>query len=131
MLFRSRLFHEIRDPALEELCEVTPTMSKVPFLRWRKGQRFQMATHGLVSPMKLAPGRGALLHFKMFDDLPGKCETETARAQYFRGGAEYTVLGAAIRQAPNHSFYDPKHSIRYEGTQQLEALGMLSRERPF
>jgi hypothetical protein len=124
---RERVFQALKDPSLDHMRWQTPTMSKVPLVRWRKGQRFVKSTHALFTPMKLAPMRGALLHFKMFDDLPGKCEVEAAREQHFDKSREYKVLGAAIKEA-NGCFYDPAHSMRYEGTRQLESLGFLNSE---
>ena len=109
----------------------TPTMSKVALTRWRKGQKFNLSTHTLITPVKIAPMRGALLHFKMFDDLPGKCETEIARAQHHSGSREYRVLGAALRESATGSFYDPEISLRYEGTAQLEQLGYIKRNSAF
>jgi len=104
-----------------------PTVSKVPFLRWRAGQRFRHAQHFLTIPVAFARLRGVLLHFKMFDDLPGKCESEAAHGEYYRQGQEYRILGEAIRNLPNRSFYDPAISLRYEGPDQLVALKMMRR----
>ena len=106
-------------------------MSKVALTRWRKGQRFTQSTHGLETPVKVAPMRGALLHFKMFDDLPEKCAAEVVRAQHHAGSREYKVLAAAIKEAPNGSFYDPDISLRYEGTAQLEKLRYIRRDSAF
>lgn len=128
---RERLFKALKDPSLDAERSHTPTMSKVPLVRWRKGQRFRMSTHEFDTPMKLAPMRGALLHFKMFDDLPRKCEIEMERGQHFKGSREYRVLAAAIREAASGSFYDPAHSTRYAGTAQLLSLGFLKADAPF
>jgi len=116
---RTRLF-ESADPDIHP-----PTVSKVPLLRWHSGQRFILAQHALLEAMPLALVRGALLHYKMFDDLPAKCEAKTELAEYYAGGREYHILGAAIRKAPNGSFYDPAISVRYEGPEQLLALGLM------
>lgn len=102
-----------------------PTISKVPLVRWHKGQKFAMAQHALLTALPLAPMRGALLHFKMFDDLPVKCESDSARREYYEEGREYRILADAIRKAPNRSFYDPEISVRYEGPDQLVALGLM------
>ena len=100
------------------------TISKVPLVRWYKGLKFAMAQHALLGNLPLGPVRAALLHFKMFDDLPVKCESASVRREYYEEGREYRILAEAIRKAPNRSFYDPKYSVRYEGAAQLVALGL-------
>ena len=102
----------------------SPTISKVPLVRWYKGLKFAMAQHALLGNLPLGPVRAALLHFKMFDDLPVKCESASVRREYYEEGREYRILAEAIRKAPNRSFYDPKYSVRYEGAAQLVALGL-------
>jgi hypothetical protein len=87
--------------------------------------------HGLIAPVTLAPMRGALLHFKMFDDLPAKCQIEVARGEHFVGGLEYWALGKAIEQLPNNSFFDAEFSVRYANTEQLVSLGLMNNCDPF
>jgi Glycosyl transferase family 2 len=108
-----------------------PTMSTVPLIRWRKGRQFLIGRHGLNAGVWLAPMRGALLHFKMFDDLQEKCRIEVARGEHFDGAREYKVLLSAIEAAKGHSFYDPTVSIPFTDTQSLIALGLMSDQLPF
>jgi glycosyltransferase involved in cell wall biosynthesis len=117
---RARLFEQLNvefDP---------PTVSKLPLVRWRRGQRFSLCAHGVAKPLALAPMRASLLHFKMFDDIVEKCAIEVARKEHFDGAREYVALGQAIERAANRSFYDPRVSVRYEGTAQLVALDLMS-----
>jgi hypothetical protein len=114
-----------------EIKDWGPTVSKVPLLRWRKGQRFVLSTHALIKPVGLARMRGALLHFKMFDDLMEKCRIEVARKQHFGEASEYRTLGQAIDRAENRSFFDPKYSVRYTGTEVLLKLKLLNPAEPF
>jgi hypothetical protein len=123
---RARLFQSLPFVAFHP-----PTVSKVPLLKWRQGQRFTRAQHSLKEPMKLAPMRAALLHFKMFDDLPEKCRVEPARGQYFAHGREYLALAMAIERAPNHSFFDPEISRRYRDTKQLVQARVMHPRRPY
>lgn len=123
---RARIFRELKDLQFHP-----PTVSKLPFLRWQRGQKFVLSAHGLANPVALAPLRGALLHFKMFDDLPAKCNAEVARGQHFAGGREYWALGEVIGRAPNHSLFDPRCSVRYAGTSQLVSLGLMNDRDPF
>ena len=103
-----------------------PVMSKVPLVKWRTGQRFIVAQHAMLNPMPLAPMTGALLHFKMFDDLPGKCEAEVQRGEYYAQGLEYRDLGRLLQQLPTGSFFDPAVSVRYQNTTQLRSLGLTT-----
>ena len=75
--------------------------------------------------------RGALLHFKLFDDAPAECVEEIARGEHWNNAVEYRALGLAIEQAPNHSFFDPRYSVRYEGTSQLVSLRLMHDQDPF
>ena len=63
---RNRVFHAMKhDP---------PAASKVPLLRWQRGQAFGgSGAHCLAKQLTLAPMRGALLHCKMFHDIPARC----------------------------------------------------------
>jgi hypothetical protein len=108
-----------------------PTVSKVPLVKWSRGQRFTRAQHSLKKPMKLGPMRAALLHFKMFDDLPEKCRIEPVRGQYFAHGREYLAMAMAIESSKNRSFYHPDHSRRYVDTKQLVALRVMNEKRPY
>ena len=117
---RARLYRQYGVPS------APPVMSKVPLVKWRAGQRFIVAQHALLNPAPLAPMQGALLHFKMFDDLPLKCDVEVERGEYYAGGREYRALAMFIRNSPSRSFFDPRISIRYQNTNQLQALGLIT-----
>jgi glycosyltransferase involved in cell wall biosynthesis len=108
-----------------------PTVSKVPLVRWRKGQRFILVAHALAQPMRLASMRAALLHFKMFDDLPEKCRIETERQEHYEQGREYRALAAAIANSPDGTFFDAERSARFQSTGQLVDLGLMSASGPF
>jgi hypothetical protein len=116
---------------LPELRVDPPTVSKLPLVKWRRGQRFTLSTHALLQPMQLAPMRGALLHFKMFDDIVEKCRIEVERGQHFGGAREYRLLRAAIDRLPRRTFHDPKLSVRYVDTAGLLKTRILDAERPF
>jgi hypothetical protein len=122
---RARLFQQVQAGFSP------PTVSKVPLLRWRKGQEFLLVAHALAMKQPLARMRGALLHFKMFDDLPQKCEVEIRRGEHYAQGREYRALGAAIAQSPTGTFFHPEVSVRYGGTGQLAQLHILSDTKAF
>jgi hypothetical protein len=121
---RARVFHELE--------QGLPAASKVPLMRWRRGRRFGGGCHiAEADGLALAPMRGALLHFKMFDDIVGRCEEEVVRGEHYEGGREYASLGLAIEAAPGRCFFDRKVSVRYEGPAQLVSLGLMHAEDPF
>ncbi|HXR58304.1 MAG TPA: glycosyltransferase family 2 protein [Burkholderiales bacterium] len=108
-----------------------PTVSKVPLVRWSRGQRFANSAHSLGIEVPIAAMRGALLHFKLFDDIVEKCRVEVERGEHFRGAREYRALGAAIAAAPGGTFFGARISVRYEGPEQLLALGLISESAAF
>jgi hypothetical protein len=104
--------------------------SKVPLLHWREGLAFSSGAHTLTGRAALAPMRGALLHFKLFDDIVEKCRVEAERREHSEGGREYVALGRVLHEAPG-GFYDPGCSTRYEGPAQLVSLGLMDGHDPF
>jgi hypothetical protein len=122
----SRVFSEIPNGRRHP-----PIVSKVPLIRWQLGQKFGPGTHTLTVPVTLAPMRGALLHFKLFDDIPERCREEVARGEHHAGAREYVALGLAIERTPNRCFFDPRYSVRYESTNQLMSLGFMNDQDPF
>jgi hypothetical protein len=118
---RARLFWPLRNSGGFH----PPLATNVPLVKWRKGLRYRRATHSMAQPLALAPMRGAILHFKMFDTLLQTCADEAALREHYEHGREYRDLAAAIARAPNQSFVHPKYSVRYEGTGQLVSLGLM------
>jgi Glycosyl transferase family 2 len=108
-----------------------PIVSKVPLVRWRQGQKFGPGTHTVTVPITLAPMRGALLHFKLFDNMHARCEEEIARNEHHANAREYKALKLTIERAANNCFFDPQYSVRYEGTSQLMSLGFMNNQDPF
>ena len=101
-----------------------PTISKVPFVRWKAGMRFLNCTHSL-SPVPLAQMTGALLHFKFLDDFYERVRVETARGEHFAGGLEYKIYGQLLAQNPALNLRD-SHSVRLESSRQLVELGLMA-----
>lgn len=108
-----------------------PTLSKVPLVRWRRGQRYTSATHTLGDSMPLAPARGALLHFKMLDDLREKCLIEINRKDPLANLEEHARLLRVLDALPSGSFYHPHLSLRLTDINQLQEIGLTSDEFAF
>ena len=79
--------------------------------------------HG-VSPKKVAPETGVLLHFKFLQDFHAKAVDEAARGEYSEGAAEYRRYAAALDRNPRITFMY-EGSARFEGTSQLVRLGLM------
>jgi hypothetical protein len=123
---RQRMFRDLPD------FDGNPsTISKVPLLRWRRGQAFASSTHFIGVPVRLAPMRGVLLHFKMLGDLYEKCRIEAVREERFRKSARIKLLVASLERNAHGSFYDPDISLRYIGPDQLVRLGLMRPDAPF
>ena len=123
---RRRMFRDLPNSAGN-----LSTINKLPLIRWRRGRAFTASTHFIREPVRLAPIRGALLHFKMLDDLYEECRIEVARETGFNKSAAAKLLIAAIDRNSHRSFYDPSISLRYTDTNQLVQLGLMSRDSPF
>ena len=100
-----------------------PALSKVPLVRWDSTSRYYKTMHG-VSPKKVAPETGVLLHFKFLQDFHAKAVDEAARGEYSEGAAEYRRYAAALDRNPRITFMY-EGSARFEGTSQLVRLGLM------
>ncbi len=109
-----------------------PTLSKVPLVRWNRRYAYVSSTHTLL-PRRLnrvydeaggeAPA-GVLLHTKFLPQIIGKTAEEKARRQHFENSDLYVGYYDALTGAPT---LHCGRSTRYEGWQQLETLGLMSR----
>ena len=62
-----------------------------------------------VSPKKLAPESGGLLHFKLLQDFHDKAVREAKRGEYFDNAIEY-------RRYASRLDVDPEMTLMYEGS---------------
>ncbi len=111
--------------------ELAPALNKVPLVRWRFGAVYRSSTHtlmprGLNQVYKESGGErlcGVLMHAKFIDAFANKAEEELQRGQHYAASREYRVYSEKLSQGLN--MWTPC-STRYEGWQQLDALGLLS-----
>ncbi|WP_237212894.1 glycosyltransferase family 2 protein [Falsiroseomonas oryziterrae] len=103
----------------------SPTVTKVPLLRWREGAALLGSTHR-VAPMAMAEEQptGVLLHFKFLQDFHARALDAVRRDAHFDGSREYRRYLARIRAEPGFSLAGPE-SRRYEGPEQLARLGLM------
>ena len=108
-----------------------PTLNKLPFLRWRRGQAWLNSTHAALPPkLNLAwdgPGdprlSGALLHTKFLPGIVARSADPAHRAEHFGDPAAFAAYHDALAADPD--LWHPG-AVRYEGWRQLEALGLMS-----
>jgi len=98
-------------------------LSKVPLVRFEAGVTLVGGQHW--SPLPQAGHRGAVLHHKLDHRLAAFAWDELSRGQRRAHDAEYHRYAEALALAPQLSAFDPAESIRYEGTEQLGALGII------
>ena len=100
-----------------------PCLTKVPLVRWDEGSRYLNVNH-FVSPKRLAPESGVLLHFKLLQDFHARASQEVARAEYYDGAIEFRRYAEKLRTDPRLTFrYDG--SLRFENSTQLVRLGLM------
>lgn len=112
-----------------------PALNKIPLIRWQRPYHYRHSTHDAY-PRRLNRAHtegevsvtGALFHFKLVSALAAKAEEEAVRGEHYDGGREYAHYR---REGAQAEFYTPGVSTRYEGTEQLVRLGLMSPGRWF
>lgn len=105
-----------------------PTLWKIPFVRWRRGTRYENVH--TTTPIKLSETTGVLLHFKFLQDFYTRISTELNRKEQRAAGVWEEELGryrAKLQQNPAFSFRFPG-SVEYESSDQLVELGLLKED---
>ncbi len=119
-----QLYGGVRERVFGFSGAVTPTVSKVPLVKWHRGMRFLNCTHALT-PIALAQMTGALLHFKFLDDFHDRAITEAARGEHYAGGQEYRIYAQLLARNPALSLRN-QNSVRLESSRQLVELGLMA-----
>lgn len=71
-----------------------------------------------------------LLHFKFFASFEHYARQEAERQVHAMGAEQYRAYTRKLDEEQSLVLYDPAHSVRFEGTAQLRALGLLRAEAP-
>ncbi|MCF2906092.1 glycosyltransferase family 2 protein [Octadecabacter sp. CECT 8868] len=112
--------------------ERSPTLNKTPLVKWRRRYAYVTSTHQLL-PRRLNDvfdfGQGdrvsgVLLHTKFLPNIAEKSIEELARGQHFENSNLYQPYYNALIDDPD---LWTKASTKYQGTDQLEAMGLMSR----
>ncbi|AGI69999.1 hypothetical protein OAN307_c46500 [Octadecabacter antarcticus 307] len=110
----------------------SPTLNKTPLVKWRRGFAYVTSTHQIL-PRRLndvfdlgeaARVSGVLLHTKFLPNIAEKSVEELTRAQHFENSDLYEPYYKALIDDPD-LWIDS--SVKYSGTAQLEALGLMTR----
>ena len=103
----------------------SPTLTKLPLLRWREGAALVASTHRMA-PMALAASQpsGVLLHFKFLQDFHDRALDAVTRDAHWDGSREYRRYLARIVAKPGFTMSGPR-ARTYTGPAQLVALGLM------
>ncbi|MAN57384.1 MAG: glycosyl transferase family 2 [Paracoccus sp.] len=108
----------------------SPTLNKLPLVRWRAGRVYVNSTHSMLPPRLNdawdGPGdprlSGVLLHGKFLPDILARSAEELTRRQHFRDPHAYAAYHRAITEAP---VLWHEGSRRFAGWRQLLDLGLM------
>lgn len=122
---RARLFYK-------DDIDRAPTLSKVPLVKWSMPYAYVSSTHSIL-PRRLnrvykedgsLGVSGALLHTKFLPGIRERSAEEKARHEHFANGPSHEGYYDWLISAPNMLH---NGSVKYDGWQQLESLGLMSR----
>jgi hypothetical protein len=122
----TRIYGGVRDRLFGQVLRGrfhSPTVSKIPLVKWRAGTRYLASTHHLT-PLPLSTLAGGLLHFKFLQDFHARAVTEAARGEHHSGAHEYRAYLELLAADPRFNLMSPA-SVRFEGSVQLVALGLM------
>lgn len=104
-----------------------PLLGKIPLVRWSPSMRFTLSNHAMT-PVTLAPIRGALLHFKFLADFESRVRLALSHGQHHDGSREYRAYLDRLADGKGLTLRTPQ-SARLSNSGQLCDLGiMLSHE---
>jgi hypothetical protein len=103
----------------------SPTITKVPLVRWREGAALVASTHRLA-PMRLADEQptGVLLHFKFLQDFHDRAVDAVARGVHYDGSREYRRYLRKLEADPAFSLAGPQ-ARAFTGPDALVELGLM------
>ena len=122
----TRIYGGVRDRLFGQVLRGrfhSPTVSKIPLVKWRAGTRYLASTHHLT-PLPLSTLAGGLLHFKFLQDFHARAVTEAGRGEHHSGAHEYRAYLELLAADPRFNLMSPA-SVRFEGSVQLVALGLM------
>jgi hypothetical protein len=112
--------------------ERSPTLNKIPLVRWNRWYAYVNSTHSLLPPrlneIYEGPGglqpAGVLLHSKFLPEIVGKSASEKQRQQHFHTPQDFDGYYDRLMGAPD--LWHEKAQL-YRGPAQLCAAGLMPR----
>ena len=110
----------------------SPTLSKVPLVKWRKSYAYLSSTHVALppdlnrcfDPMGADTPSGILLHTKFLPGIGARAQEDKRRGQQYTKWAAHDAYYDALALSPD--LWQPG-STRYTGWRQLVDLGLMRR----
>lgn len=100
-----------------------PCLTKVPLVRWDERSSYLNVNH-FVSPKKVAPESGVLLHFKFLQDFHERARAEAQRGEYYDGAIEFRRYAEKLRLNPDVTLRG-SCSLRFEDSGQLVRMALM------
>lgn len=98
--------------------------SKIPLLKWQRGNRFSGGVHGIDRAVAVAPDWGALLHFKYLDDFQSKVAEALTRQQHTDNAGHYRDYETQMARLMEEGLHYTG-SVRFTGPEALIRCGLL------
>lgn len=102
---------------------LNPCICKFPLVRFNKGMFLSAGAH-FVHGARIAPQRGALLHYKYLSDFEKNVRTEVKRGAHWNNASEYKGYLKTI-EAENQLRLHSQVSAKLSGSHQLVELGIM------
>jgi hypothetical protein len=96
-------------------------LTKAPLIKMSDGFAYLQNNHSHTG-VPVAPARAALLHYKFIGNVHGRLEEAIKRQEHFLGARTYRALS---RSTNNDLSLRTSNTVRYQGTRQLEELGII------
>lgn len=101
-------------------------LSKVPLLKYDLDFILAGGQHWTnCSETEIAAESGCLLHFKYFSCFHNYVRQQVSRKQHYDNAMQYKEYAQVLSENEALTFYDKKHSIKLQGSQQLAQLGIM------
>ncbi|WP_345271508.1 glycosyltransferase family 2 protein [Nibrella viscosa] len=111
---RDRIFGKSTPPAL---------LSKVSIFKNIKGTYLSQGMHAIDGAI-LSELQGIVFHTKFLSDFVGEVEEECRREEHYGNAFYYKLYQQKLQKHPKLNLYHPG-SVKYEGLEQLEGLGLI------
>jgi Flp pilus assembly protein TadD len=104
-------------------------LNKVPLIKYDQSLVLSDNLHW-TSCNEIAEETGCLLHFKYFSSFLNSAREEFERKEHWNYGIQYAQYAKAIKNNPNLILFSADHSIRFQDSRQLVALGIMRTREP-